>query len=292
MFFCRKLKSSCISYFRELNENRNLFNELNENFFDLYDNVNFIEKKMLMKNVILLQDILSTKYVGYIWMYNLNRYNKKIKAINVIDEFKYDLNLYKQLIDTVEEESLLRYKCKENEYNFNILCELGFKKSEDVLELEKRLDEKDMDFILPNDINIKQFIKNKDENLRCFIQNSIFENINRIPLTIKDLDFERRQEYFQDNSSFFLNLKNETIGYGQIINDDNIQCIVNFGIIPKYRGKGYSKYLLKYLLKNIYERNFTVVKIKVESKNSVAVNLYKSFGFKVKSNICRWTLLK
>ena len=46
--------------------------------------------------------------------------------------------------------------------------------------------------------------------------------------------------------------------------------------IKKYRGNGYANDIMNYILKNYKARSLSVLKT-----NTIAINLYKKFGFKV-----------
>ena len=87
--------------------------------------------------------------------------------------------------------------------------------------------------------------KDKDEKARCILQNEIFNNDDRIPINIEDIYYDEAQEYYFDKGAIFIELDNKPIGYGQIIVEDKVAIIVNFGIIEKYRKEGYGKVSIK-----------------------------------------------
>ncbi|HCC70424.1 MAG TPA: hypothetical protein DEQ09_04645 [Bacteroidales bacterium] len=53
----------------------------------------------------------------------------------------------------------------------------------------------------------------------------------------------------------------------------------HFGLLPEYQGKGLSKHLLEKTLEYVKETGYQV-KLEVHSTNTVAINLYKKYGFK------------
>ncbi len=53
----------------------------------------------------------------------------------------------------------------------------------------------------------------------------------------------------------------------------------HFGILPQYQGKGLSRLLLKESLQFVKEKG-RQVKIEVDRKNSIALDLYKKAGFR------------
>ena len=66
-------------------------------------------------------------------------------------------------------------------------------------------------------------------------------------------------------------------------NEDN-NLIQIFAVDPKYRGKRYGYYLLKYLLED-YVPNDEEIILNVRISNTNAISLYKSFGFNIKSEL-------
>lgn len=293
MFTCKKLRNTNINIFKKLNDERNTFNDLNEDFFYLYDKFTSMDKFIMMKKVTLLQHQESLNYIGYIWTYKLNRYNYKIRAFNVVEEYKYNLEAYCKLMNyTFKDNFSVNYLCSKNSYNFNILSFLGFEKYNGTLKMKKNLNSL-ICMDKPSAVEICNVYGEEGDNLRCKIQNSIFESNNRIPLTLDDVIFEKKQKYYYNDGCFLLKLKDEYIGYGQVIfEEEDIPCIVNFGIISKYRGLGYSKYFLSFILNSIYKVNYRTVNIKVSEENKIALNLYISMGFYIEDEVYKWQLIK
>ncbi|MEY8000000.1 GNAT family N-acetyltransferase [Clostridium sp. Mt-5] len=279
MYKCIKLIKKNLKYFRELNGKRSLFNSLNKDFFQTYDDCNFAQQMILRRKVKLIKN--NVKYIGYIWtdIYHKNICN--INALNVVYGYNNMDNLpYKYLINTIKEHYTVKYLCENNNYNFNLLKSMGFEKKEGTLILYKELSES-IHLILNKELEFEILRKGKDEEKRCEIQNKIFEEDDRVPLTLEDIFFDEIQDYYFERGAVFLKKSNKHIGYGQFIIEKGIPVIVNFGIIKEYRGKGYSKCLLTYLLKLIYSNGFNKIIIKVKDSNYIALNLYKSIGFEV-----------
>lgn len=291
MYECVPLVKKNLNYFKKLNSKRTLFNNLNEDFFEIYNKSNFAQRIFLRKTVKLLRNNFS--YVGYIWADTIRKNVYNINAMNVsfISNKKVDSIPYTHLIGTIKKHCTLKYLCEDNEYNFILLESIGFQKKEGTLVLCRELWE-NINFDIYEDFKFELFQKGKDEQKRCEIQNKIFYDHDRIPLTLEDIYLEELQSYYFERGGVFLKKNEEYIGYGQFIIENNTPIIVNFGIIEKYRGKGYSKYLLKYLLNMIYANGFHKIIIKVRDSNYVALNLYKSIGFKIKKERFRWELEK
>ncbi|EJO5348806.1 GNAT family N-acetyltransferase [Clostridium botulinum] len=275
MFRCINLNKDNIIKFKELNQNRKTFNILNEDFFVLYDNCSFIQKLFLKKRVKLL--FKEDECIGYIWT-NTTKNMCHINALNIINLNNLKA-VHDYLIRPIGENLIIEYDCEHNGNNYDILEFIGFKKEGGILELYLDLQN------FTNDIKIKDYIKfenpiiNKHEKIRCYIQNEAFKSSDRVPLTKKDIYFDESQNYYVKDASFFIKDRDEYVGYGQVILEDYIPFIVNFGILPKFRGKSYGKILLIHILNTLKTKGFNKVMIRVSSENEIAINLYKSLGF-------------
>lgn len=81
------------------------------------------------------------------------------------------------------------------------------------------------------------------------------------------------------NLKFYLD--NKFIGEASISAIDTPNgFLYDFEVEKKYRGKGYGKRILKYILKN-----YKVTDLTVTVDNEIAINLYKKCGFKIKKKI-------
>ena len=187
--------------------------------------------------------------------------------------------------------SLITYECEDNEVNIDILNKLGFKRAKGFMELEKECTEH-LNTFAPKNITFSIVKKDKDEKARCLLQNEIFKNDDRIPINIEDIYYDEAQEYYFDKGAIFIELDNIPIGYGQIIIEDKVAIIVNFGIIEKYRKEGYGKVLLRYLLNIAMDNDFSKVSLKVDSNNVIAFKLYLSLGFNIKKKFYTWQKTK
>lgn len=144
---------------------------------------------------------------------------------------------------------------------------------------------------MENESNIifKHFKEGEDEELRCKIQNSVFYDKNRLPLSISDISDEEYEDYYINNFGVFI-CKNDgqAVGYGQVILNKNAHTIVNLGILEAYRHKGYGELLIKYLIELCYKNSIKNVYIRVERENVNALSLYKKIGFKEYNPIFSW----
>lgn len=140
---------------------------------------------------------------------------------------------------------------------------------------------------------IRHFKKKKDEKLRCDIQNSVFNDEHRLPLTVGDVYIEEDEDYYVDEFAVFIcNVERVPVGYGQIIYNKGNYTIVNLGILEKYRGKGYGEQLVKYLINLCREKFIREVHIRVEKKNLKAVALYHKVGFEEYNLLTTWSKIK
>lgn len=81
---------------------------------------------------------------------------------------------------------------------------------------------------------------------------------------------------------FVLKRENEIIGF---INFDLIYDraeLININIIDKYKGNGYGKMLLQFMIEDVKKKAKNIT-LEVRKDNIIAINLYKSNGFKEKA---------
>lgn len=157
------------------------------------------------------------------------------------------------------------------------------------LSLEKKLFEmkahvyRSRKFETRNNISFSIFKKCADESKRSEIQNSIFRGSkSHRDCSIDDIIYEEKQDFFIDDGCIFLEYNGETAGYSQVVLEKYPQkhlCIVNFGVIEKYRGLGLSKVLMEYTLDVIRQKGYEEAYINVDADNYRAYSLYKKLGF-------------
>lgn len=289
MYKCVGLNIRNLDYFRKLNKAKGDFNTLNKDFFKVYDKCNFAQQIFLRHRVKLLKK--DYKYVGYIWTDFDNINVCSINALNILETAKNFKNYipYKFLLDTLKKNCTVNYLCEKNSYNFDLLKDMGFTRKDGTLILCLNIEE-NIPLIIMENVEFEILKNGRDEQKRCEIQNEIFKNDTRVPLTIEDIYFDEIQTYYFDKGSIFIKKDGYHMGYGQVIIENNMPVIVNFGILKEYRGKGYSKALLTYLIKIIRYNGFNNVMLKVKTTNKIALNLYGGIGFKIANEIYNWQL--
>lgn len=69
------------------------------------------------------------------------------------------------------------------------------------------------------------------------------------------------------------------LGYGSFYMTADEANINNIAVKKEERGKGYSKIIMEKIIVLAKEQGARAVTLEVESKNRIALNLYRSFGF-------------
>ncbi|MDP4145692.1 MAG: GNAT family N-acetyltransferase [Bacillota bacterium] len=288
MYKSVKLTNKNLSDFKLLNANRIKFNSLNEDFFKIYDELSFLKKIAIRRNVNLLKN--EENYIGYIWANKTSEHNYSINSMSV-ENCDNEVECYKSLLSSLDISSTLTYLCEDKNENTSVLKAIGFANKSCTLSMYSSLEPFNT-YSIDGDISFKRLNRGKDEEIRCKIQNEVFEKEDRIPLYLEDIYYDEAQNYYYDEGAVFITRKGKYIGYGQIIIENNMPTIVNFGILKEYQGKGYGKQLLAHLLNILKSNNFNKVLIKVNSDNQIALNLYRSFGFSVYSKTSLWEICK
>lgn len=284
----KSLNNNNFNDFKHIYSFNRKFNSLNKDFFEVYSNHNFIKRYLMRKKVKLFQS--DSKYLGYIWVDSFDKNDCIINSMNFVSAVCID-RMDLSINQLFEDDTNITYTCEESEYSNKILNNLGFTMKSGVYELNRYLNDLNVcDYNCDSEISFHKLINGRDEKIRCKIQNQIFGSNSRINLTEEDIIIDELQEYYIEGGAVFIKKQSEYIGYGQIIKEKDTAVIVNFGILKEYRGEGYSKYLLNYLLNHTVELGFKKVKLNVDHENHTAINLYKSFGFKSKNKILTWEL--
>jgi ribosomal protein S18 acetylase RimI-like enzyme len=274
-----------------------------KDFFKCYDNKNFIIKFLFRKFMRIIK--VNDKNIGYIW------YETPIDKFTRVWALYLDLDC----IDLINESTLsyfndkiLSYEAVDNLENALILNKLGFKKIRYTILMEMNIENysnKERIYEtykkMNNNINVHQKINSdrisfstrklivgKDEELRCKIQNEIFGEWNRRPLTVEDIYTDMTQDYFLKDLCIFGMINDSYIGYGQIIFNREMFTIVNFGVINEFREMGLGKLLLNDIILYAKDAGIKDLYIRVDCNNINAINLYKWSGFKEKYKVVVW----
>lgn len=284
MVFFEKLSLFNIEYFRKLyNKNENAY-ICNKSFFDVYDKESFIVKYFIRKQIKLFK--VKNEYVGYMWyQYPSDQEFSNIYAIYLKNEY---IDLLSSKILSSLNISAFKFDMLANSKAYYIMKKLDFNTSSKNI-LMKMKTTNFNNYFTENKPIFKHFKEGQDEELRCKIQNSVFHEKNRIPLSVGDVRCEEDEEYYIKNFGVFICKDDgEAIGYGQIIFNRGLYTIVNLGILDEYRKQGYGEMLVKYLIELCHKNSIQDVYIRVEKKNHKALSLYNKIGFKEYESFVTW----
>lgn len=273
-------------------KNSNAFNELlkeaREDFSFRYDyntyynNKTFLLKFLIRKSVKLIKS--NDQYIGYLWCETPN-----VKSINIKDAFikkEYIDELDSSFLKTLNYSNVI-YETYENKNSLSMLGNLAMKKVRTTNILQKPTSGV-IKFDYLDDISFRKYNKGKDAKLRCKIQNEIFKGEGRVPLSLDDILYDEKQDYFLEDLCVFILRNKKIIGYGQIIYNRCIYSIVNFGIIEGYRGLGYGFSLINKLVELGMKKNIEKLYVRVDYDNIFAKNLYHKVGFNDVGDISTW----
>ena len=309
MVLLERLSSNNFETFKTLNLERFTKENYDKNFFEYYENEKFFLKIFLKKFVKLF--IYNKKVIGYIWYEVPIEIPVRVWSLYIKEEY---LDLLSPEILNSFNSTTLSYETCDNKYNNEMLSKLGFKKVKPSILMNINLDNynkvqqtNNLIYSLKNNINliktinslydfninevrisIEKVVLNRDEELRCELQNSIFSASTRTPLEITDIENDIEQDYYMEDLSLFIKVNNIAIGYGQIIYNRDMYSVVNFGILKEFRNFGFGKILLNHLIQTAKNKNIYDLYIRVEETNYSALKLYNWMGFTPKYTINRW----
>ena len=309
MVLLERLSSNNFENFKNLNLERFSKENYDKNFFEYYENEKFFLKIFLKKFVKLF--IYRKEVIGYIWYEIPVEMPVRVWSLYIKPEY---IDLLSPEILKSFNNTILSYETCNDEDTNRMLINLGFKKVKPSLLMNIELSnynkaaqvallknslEHNSNVInsLNNlyngnirNINIttEKVLLDRDEELRCKIQNSVFSATTRIPLEVEDIQNDIEQDYYMEDLSLFIKLNNIAIGYGQIIFNRDMYTVVNFGILKEFRGYGFGKILLNELINAAKKMQINELFIRVEENNYSALKFYNWIGFKSKSIINKW----
>ncbi|SFC17145.1 GNAT family N-acetyltransferase [Clostridium uliginosum] len=282
MIIIEKLSLINIKYFKRLYSESKCKCIYNKDFFEIYNTKSFISQYIKRKQVKLFK--INNKYIGYLWLEYPLEQIYKILALYIQDEY---IDKVKKELSLLLSNKSLVFDSLDNKLTYQIMRKLGFKPVR--ITLLMKLEASNCKFYQYDIDNFKFFTENEDEKLRCFVQNSVFDENNRIPLVPYDIHLEEDEDYYINDFCVFVMRGYKAIGYGQVIFRQGLYTIVNVGILEGYRGNGYGEKLIRYLVHLCYKKNVKDVHIQVETTNYNALKLYTKVGFKEYGKITTWT---
>ena len=286
MIKVEKLSNDNMKEFTDLLKEAKSKNEFIRDFFKYYDGKSFIYRYIVRKMVYLIS--FNDKFIGYIWLESPSLESTKVSDIFIKEEYiKYFTGKLLLILKT----EIATLECYENDYSMTLLKALDMTRVRMTYLMKLEEYKKSSDCIKDN-IDFRIYKNKKDAKIRCDLQNKIFYDNSRVPLTLEDIYYDEKQEYYLKDLSLFILLNGVEIGYGQIIYSRNMYLIVNFGILKDYRGHGYGKLLLKKLINLTKEKEIEDLYIRVDYNNRAAYGLYSSIGFKILGNFSTWMWTK
>lgn len=271
MYRLETLNNSNLNFINDFD----ITNEYKEELIDICTNKNIFKKLLLGKNIKYIKS--QQKYIGFLWYSKLQYQVYKIHCIKFIPEYS-TFEYYKEVFKFFNSCNSIIIS-ENNNLNTTLLIELGFSVERAIIEMERDInyyEEQNND----ENISFETFKEGKDEKYRCLIQNKVFDSANRQSINKEDIIYEKYQNYYIPEGCIFIKHKRVHVGYGQLIKKDSKIYIANFGILPEYRGKGYGKKLLKYIVNIAHDLGNSKIYLKCDKKNIEAINLYIGEGFK------------
>lgn len=271
MYRLETLNNSNLNFINEFD----ITNEYKEELIEICTNKNIFKKLLLGKNIKYIKS--QQKYIGFLWYSKLQYQVYKIHCIKFIPEYS-TFEYYKEVFKFFNSCNSIIIS-ENNNLNTTLLIELGFSVERAIIEMERDINS----YVEQNNdenISFETFKEGKDEKYRCLIQNKVFDSANRQSINKEDIIYEKYQNYYIPEGCIFIKHKGVHVGYGQLIKKDSKIYIANFGILPEYRGKGYGKKLLKYIVNIAHDLGNSKIYLKCDKKNIEAVNLYIGEGFK------------
>lgn len=252
-----------------------------QDFYRYYMHRGSVHRFFIKKAIRLLK--YKDDYIGYIWLDTIGGKSQRINDIYIVPEH---LELVNPTTMNLLKSNVLIYEGYENEYIIYLAKRLDMKlfKATRLMKINNKVLRNDEDY----NISYKVYDKITDRKIRCYIQNEVFSNKDRVPLTVSDIEFDEGQEYYIQDYCIFIKYNNAIIGYGQIVFNRGQYFIVNLGIIKSYRGFGYGKLLLNRLLNLANKDGIKDVYIRVENDNKLAAKLYEETGFEDVGKISNW----
>ena len=279
------LSLSNMGTFKSLYKESRSERSYDKDFFTIYNKENIFMKYIYRRFVKLIK--YNESFIGFIWYEAPSEKYVKVLALYINPEYKKYIkaDILKEL-----DKHILCYE----EYNTKdiILNLLGFEPIMTTFMMYLELSNTNFKYLsndlLSNKLEIRNFLIGKDEELRCKLQNDIFYEEDRKPLSIEDIYSDMVQDYYLKNHCYFLSYNNEYIGYGQIIKNRGFYTLVNFGVLEEYRRLGFGTLFIKYIIDICKNNNINDLYIRVDEENNEAIKLYKKIGFNILDEIFLW----
>lgn len=265
-------------------EDFNITTEYKEELLEICTNKNIFKKILLGKNIKYIKS--GKDYIGFMWFSKLQHQCYKIHCIKVIPQFN-DYVYYKELFKLFNSSANILIS-DNNNLQRDLLINMGFQVTKTIVEMKLSLNNIFIEENNDEEISFRLLEDGKDEQSRCFIQNKVFNSLNRQAIDEEDIQYEKLQKHYIHEGCVFISKNGVDIGYGQLIYKDSKMYIANFGILPGYRGAGYGKKLLVHLLTIATKHKVHHIYLRCDEENKDALRLYTSQGFKIIESHCEY----
>jgi len=128
------------------------------------------------------------------------------------------------------------------------------------------------------DIGVITTSKPDDTWLKCYFEFEGYTSDTTIKIATKQFEIVDKNENL---TAVYCRIQNhgENVAVASIVIEDGYMFLLNVVVNPVCRGKGFGKILVKEILETACMYGAEKLCLQVVADNTVAVNLYKSFGF-------------
>lgn len=262
----------------------NITTEYKEELLDICTNKNIFKKILLGKNMKFIK--IDTNYIGFMWFSKTHHQCYKIHCIKIVPQFNTKF-YYEEFFRFFNSNFTIKI-CDNNNLKKEFLLEKGFRIVKTIVEMSRAIVNEEIFDTIDDSIYFRVFVDGEDEYKRCLIQNKVFNSLNRQAIDEEDIQYEKCQKHYIPEGCIFITKDGIDVGYGQLIKKDSQIYIANLGVLPAYRGKGYGKQLLIYLLKLATKFEISNIYLRCDEENIDALKLYNSLGFKIIDSYCEY----
>jgi ribosomal protein S18 acetylase RimI-like enzyme len=91
----------------------------------------------------------------------------------------------------------------------------------------------------------------------------------------------------QEFQNVIVEVEGEKVGYATFFEDDKKKRarLITIAVMPSYRNRGLAKAMLAFLEKKMIGLGLRIVSLEVGETNVAAMNLYLSFGYRIKGTV-------
>lgn len=279
MITSNQIRKHEIEEFREELKNYATFNALNVDFYNAYQQSSLLVKYQHRANTRVIR--VNDEPVLIIWC-DFRRYYSKIRTFHplkrldkviVPGQMSTIMDVFAKSMEATKD-TRFEYAVAEDAQNRRTLRRMGFSEEKKVFKMSCSLNE-----VTPKEPPLLRPFRVEDIKERVDVQNDIFRSKYRIPINSTDILIEMSKSSFRSDLCFFFMKEGETVGYGQIVEQQGVATLVNFGLREKYRGAGLARRYLEALLWQAREKGFHRVELEVNDWNHRALELYRAHGF-------------